>query len=64
MVLRGREEMAVGVFLTDLYHHMDVRRRFREVVEEFGKDYVLGLVSRLACGREEKSYLRWRISTL
>lgn len=64
VMLRGEEAKAVGVYLTDLKHHREVRRRFREVVEEYGKDYILKIIRRLPCSREEKSYLRRQIATI
>jgi ATP-dependent RNA circularization protein (DNA/RNA ligase family) len=58
VVLRGREASAVGVYLTDLGHYRDVRRRFRETVEEYGKDYMFSLMRRIPFCREEMNYLR------
>lgn len=64
MLLRGKEAYAVGGYLTNLYHDKEVNRRFREVVEEFGKDHILGMLNRVSCGRDEKAYLRWKIASL
>lgn len=61
MVLRGKESQAVGVYLTDLNHHREVRRRFCEVVEEYGKDRIMSILKKLPCSREEKDYLRKRV---
>lgn len=64
VVLKGKEAKAIGVYLTDLNHYKDVRRRFREVVEEYGKDYILNIVRGLPCTQEEKSYLHSRIAAI
>lgn len=64
VVLRGEEAKAVGVYLTDLHHHREVRKRFREAVEEYGKDYILRILRKLPCTREEKAYLRRKIAEI
>jgi len=58
VIVRGREACAVGVYLTNHGHYRDVRRRFREMVEEYGKDYMFSLMRRVPLCREEKDYLR------
>lgn len=56
--IRGKEADAVRVYLTGVYHCKDVKRRFREVLDDFGRDYLLGLVKRLPLEKDERRYLR------
>jgi hypothetical protein len=58
VTLRGREAEAVGVYLTNLGHYRDVRRRFRQCVEDLGKDYMFSVMKRVPLCKEERRYLR------
>jgi hypothetical protein len=58
VTLRGREAEAVGVYLTNLGHYRDVRRRFRQCVEDLGKDYMFSVMKKVPLCNEEKRYLR------
>jgi len=58
VMLRGREAEAVGVYLTNFGHYRDVRRRFRQCVEDLGKDYMFSVMEKVPLCNEEKRYLR------
>lgn len=66
--MSNRERDAIGVFLQDLYHHKDVRRRMLEAKEKFEKEELLEIVAKLkgkeVLDEEEAAYLRKRISAL
>jgi hypothetical protein len=56
--IRGKEADAVRVFLTDLYHHRDVKKKFRDVRDSLGRVYLLRLMRRLPLEKDERRYLR------
>jgi len=56
--IRGREAGAVGVFLTDLYHHRNVKKKFRDVRDNLGRGHLLRLMKRLPLEKDERRYLR------
>jgi hypothetical protein len=58
MCISGRDAHAIGVYLTDLGHYKDVKRRFRQVREELGRGCLLKLVKKLPLEADERRYLR------
>jgi hypothetical protein len=61
-----RETKAVSIYLNDLYHYRDVKRKFSEVMETYDKNNLLCITKRLWQRRkindEEKRYLCQRIT--
>lgn len=64
----NQEREAISVFLLDLYHQKQVKRRMHEVKERFKKEDLLAIVDGLKekgiLDEEETNYLYSRISGL
>ncbi len=56
--INGREAEAVGVYLGNLHHYREVKKKFRQVREDLGRGCLLELVKRLPLEPDERRYLR------
>ena len=61
MLISRREAAVVNIYLNDLNHYRDVKRRFLEVRENLDRGYLLSLVRRIPLEKDERRYLRQRI---
>jgi len=61
MFISRREAEVVNIYLNDLYHYRDVKRKFLEVRENLDRGYLLSLVRRIPLEKDERRYLRQRI---
>jgi len=61
-----QERQAVSIYLNDLYHYRDMKRKFFQVRENYDKNDLLCMVRKLwqrrALDDEEKRYLYQRIT--
>lgn len=66
--LSDEEREVVRIFLHDLYHNRDIKRKMREVTEQFRKEDLLAIVFDLKrkgiLDEEEGQYLQRRINEL
>ena len=66
--MREREREAIGLFLHDLYHYKQVKKRMYEVADTFKKDELLAIVADLKekdiLDDEEVNYLKNKINEL
>ncbi len=66
--MRKSEREAIGLFLHDLYHYKQVKKRMYEVADKFTKDELLAIVADLKekdiIDDEEVKYLQNKINGL
>ncbi len=66
--MSNKERDAIGIFLLDLYHNKQVRRRMQEVKEMMPKKNLLAIVEELeekkVLDEDEVKYLRNKINGL
>lgn len=66
--MSDEEREVVRIFLHDLYHNRDIKRKMREVTEQFRKEELLAIVFDLKrkgiLDEEEGQYLQRRINEL
>jgi hypothetical protein len=62
------ERELIAVFLTDVFHHKDIRKRMEMLSEKLPKERVLEVIGRLegqgALSSEDAAYLRKKIEKL